>query len=147
METKTQLSIFLENRPGTFQRVAESLGEQGINVLGFAVNDAIDHAVVRMVVDDPTKAIHLLEEAGVLVLEAEVLEVQLEVLGSLQKMIRANGTKSQPTHEPIDLSPLREVLAEISASREAVPYVFDIKRHEGGAMSQVIATPITQTIN
>jgi len=71
-------------------------------------------------------------------------QVQLEVLSSLQKMIREKkGTKS--TSVNLDLSPLRELLAEISASREAVPYKFDIQRHEGGAMASVIATPIEQT--
>ena len=47
------------------------------NVLGFSVSDAIDHAVVRMVVDDATRAAHLLGEAGVLVLEHEVVELKL----------------------------------------------------------------------
>lgn len=77
MQTRVQISIFLENRPGALQRVAETLGEQGINVLGFSVSDAIDHAVVRMVVDDATRAAHLLGEAGVLVLEHEVIELKL----------------------------------------------------------------------
>lgn len=72
-------------------------------------------------------------------------QVQLEVLSAMQKMIRANGTKSHSTSEPIDLGPLRDVLTEISESREAVPYRFDIQRHEGGAMASVTATPIAPT--
>jgi hypothetical protein len=131
VETQTQLSIFLENRPGTFQRVAESLGEQGINVLGLAVSDAIDHAVVRMIVDDPTKAVHLLEEAGVLVLEAEVLELNLSnepgklaaVCGALQGAdININysygSTGGSGSHviylSTTDLPKTREVLGPIA---------------------------------
>jgi hypothetical protein len=131
VETQTQLSIFLENRPGTFQRVAESLGEQGINVLGFAVNDAIDHAVVRMIVDEPTKAVHLLEEAGVLVLEAEVLALNLAnqpgrlaaVCGALQEAgININyaygSTGGEGSHviylSTTDLDKTREVLGSIA---------------------------------
>jgi hypothetical protein len=72
-------------------------------------------------------------------------QVQLEVLSSLQKMIRHNTTKSCSPQKPIDLSPIREMLAEISASREAVPYRFDIQRHEGGAMASVTAIPIAPT--
>lgn len=71
-------------------------------------------------------------------------QVQLEVLSSLQKMIRDNRTKSY-SQDPIDLSPLRDVLSEINESKEAVTYRFDIQRHEGGAMSSVIATPIEPT--
>ena len=77
--------------------------------------------------------------------DLERSQVQLEVLSSLQKMIRQNGTKSHVSHETIDLSPLREVLTEISSMREAVPYKFDIQRHEGGAMASVTATPIAPT--
>ena len=77
MQTRVQISIFLENRPGALQRVAQMLAEQGINVLGVSVSDAIDHAVVRMVVNDATRADHLLGEAGVLVLEHEVIELTL----------------------------------------------------------------------
>ena len=72
-------------------------------------------------------------------------QVQLEVLSSLQKMIREQkGTKSF-SQEPIDLSPLRDLLAEVGAQREAVPYRFDIQRHEGGAMASVTAIPIAPT--
>ena len=78
MNTCTQISIFLENRPGALERVATALGEQDINILGFSVSDAIDHAVVRMVVNDANKAAHLLGEAGVLVLEGEVIELHLD---------------------------------------------------------------------
>lgn len=73
-------------------------------------------------------------------------QVQLEILATLQKSIRASGTKSQVTTETIDLEPLKEVLAEISAVREAVPYTFDIQRADNnGPMQRVIATPIEPT--
>ena len=75
--------------------------------------------------------------------DLERSQVQLEVLATLQKMIRQNGTKSQVSSETVDMEPLRAVLAQLAESRgnEAVAYTFDIKRHEGGLMSHVIATP------
>lgn len=74
---------------------------------------------------------------------------QLEVLATLQKMIRQqNGTKS---HQPasIDLAPLQAILAEIqqaNAERARIAYQFDIQRdpHSGG-MASVTATPIPPT--
>jgi len=73
-------------------------------------------------------------------------QVQLEILASLQKLMRSSGTKSQITNETIDLSPLREILAEITTAREAVPYRFDIQRADNnGPMQRVIATPIEPT--
>lgn len=73
-------------------------------------------------------------------------QVQLEILATLQKTARTKETKSLVTHETIDLEPLKEVLEQISAAREAVPYQFDIQRADNnGPMQRVIATPIEPT--
>jgi hypothetical protein len=76
MKVAKQLSLFLENKPGTLAAVCEALAEAGINILAISVLDAVDHAVVRMVVSDSRKAIHLLGEHGVLVVERDVLLLQ-----------------------------------------------------------------------
>lgn len=73
MKTAKQLSLFLENKPGTFAAVCEALADAGISIHALAVSEAVDHAVLRMVVDQPTKAIHLLGEHGVIVVERDVL--------------------------------------------------------------------------
>lgn len=74
---ETQLSIFLENKPGVLAEASKMLSDHGINIRGISISDTVDHAVVRMVVDQPQKALHLLGEHGALVVETEVLEVQL----------------------------------------------------------------------
>jgi hypothetical protein len=76
MKTVKQLSMFLENRPGTLAAVAQALADSKINIHALSVSDAVDHAVVRMVVDDPHRATHLLGDHGVLVIERDVLMVQ-----------------------------------------------------------------------
>lgn len=73
LETTTQLAIFLENRPGALARVCEALAKAGINIHALTVSDTVDHAVVRMIVSDPTKALMLLGERGVLAFENDVL--------------------------------------------------------------------------
>jgi hypothetical protein len=75
IEAATQLAVFLSNRPGTLARVCAALGEAGINIHALAISDTVDHSVVRMVVSDPTKALMLLGETGVLALENEVLMI------------------------------------------------------------------------
>ena len=77
MHLAKQLSIFLKNRPGTLADVCEHLTHEGINILGFSVSDTVDHAVVRMVVDEPLRAIHLLGNSGILVVENEILVLEL----------------------------------------------------------------------
>ena len=69
IETATQLAVFLGNRPGALARVCSELAAAAINIHALATSDTIDHAVVRMVVSDPTKALMILGEGGVLALE------------------------------------------------------------------------------
>jgi hypothetical protein len=76
IETATQLAVFLANRPGALARVCEALAKAEINIQALATSDTVDHTVVRMVVSDPTKALMLLGEAGVLALETEVLMIE-----------------------------------------------------------------------
>jgi hypothetical protein len=73
LETATQLAVFLENRPGALARVCEALAKAGVNIHALTVSDTVDHSVVRMIVSDPTKALMLLGERGVLAFENDVL--------------------------------------------------------------------------
>ena len=76
METARQLSIFLENKPGTLAEVCEELAKKKVNIYALTISDTVDHSIVRMVVSDPTKALMLLGEGGVIALEAEVLMIE-----------------------------------------------------------------------
>ena len=76
LEAVTQLAVFLSNRPGALARVCDALAKAEINIHALATSDTVDHAVVRMVVSDPTKALMLLGESGVLALENDVLMIE-----------------------------------------------------------------------
>ena len=87
MEAATQLAVFLSNRPGTLARVCEALAKAEINIHALTISDTIDHSVVRMVVSDPTKALMLLGEAGVLAIENDVVLIEADnVPGMLAKI-------------------------------------------------------------
>src|SRR5258708_36495589 len=72
-ESMEQLGVVVENRPGAIARVCEALAKAGVNIHALTVSDTVDHAVVRMVVSDATKALMLLGERGVLAFENDVL--------------------------------------------------------------------------
>ena len=76
MEPATQLALFLSNRPGALAKVCEELAKAEINIHALAISDTVDHSIVRMVVSDPTKALMLLGEGGMIALEAEVLMIE-----------------------------------------------------------------------
>jgi len=77
MGVEKQLAVFLENRPGALATMCETLAEADINLLALTVSDTVDHAVVRVVTDQPDQAIHLLGEAGMLVVESDVVVVEV----------------------------------------------------------------------
>lgn len=77
MHVDKQLSAFLENRPGTLASMCEMLAEEDINLLALTVSDTVDHAVVRMVVDKPDEALHILGQSGILVVSNDVLIIEV----------------------------------------------------------------------
>jgi hypothetical protein len=84
MQIATQLAVFLDNRPGTLARTCQALAQARINILALSILDAMDHAVVRMVVDKPKEAEGVLSELHTMVQRRDVIfmDVSNEV-GSL----------------------------------------------------------------
>ncbi len=72
-----QISVFLENRPGLLARTCAVLSDNNINILAMAIHDTVDNAVVRFLVDNPTKALLLLEEEELYVMEQDVIVLEL----------------------------------------------------------------------
>ena len=64
MQITKQLAIFLDNRPGTLARLADALAEAKINIYAISTSDTVDHSVIRLVVNDYRKALHVFEEHG-----------------------------------------------------------------------------------
>ncbi len=48
-----QLSVFLENKTGRLNDVADILGKNGINMTAFSVADNSDFGILRVIVSDP----------------------------------------------------------------------------------------------
>ncbi|MBQ7498467.1 MAG: ACT domain-containing protein [Selenomonas sp.] len=59
-----QISVFLENRPGTLKNMTAVLAENKINIRALSLADTKDFGIVRMLVDDVFEATNVLENAG-----------------------------------------------------------------------------------
>ena len=59
-----QLSVFLENRPGTLANLANILADAKVNLKAMTVADTKDFGIARMIVDDTDKALAALTGAG-----------------------------------------------------------------------------------
>ncbi len=57
-----QLSVFLENKVGRLNHVAEILGGAGINMTAFSVADNSDFGILRVIVHEPERAQKLLKD-------------------------------------------------------------------------------------
>ena len=78
MRVETQLSAFIENRAGTLARLAKDLAANGISIRAVTIATLADHAVVRLVVSEPRRALHMLEEHGVLVVSTQILAIAMK---------------------------------------------------------------------
>jgi len=72
-----QVSVFLENRAGRLQEVAELLGENNINIRALCVADTSDFGILRMIVDDTDRAISILRDANFSVAKTPVIAVKV----------------------------------------------------------------------
>jgi hypothetical protein len=58
-----QVSVYLDNRPGSLSEAMAQLDRTGIRVFALSIADAGDYGLVRMVVEDPVRATVVLEDA------------------------------------------------------------------------------------
>ena len=114
MHITKQLAIFLDNRPGTLARLADALAEAEINIFAISTSDTIDHSVVRLVVSDYRKALHIFEERGALVVEDDVLVLASTPTFDPNKFARGISARDyrELTTDPDQPLPLTEILHE-----------------------------------
>lgn len=83
-----QVSIYAENKKGTFQSITEILQQNDINILGSVTNDSAEYGIIRMIVSDTDKTIHSLTEKGYLCRVTDILGVEMEdETGNLNKLL------------------------------------------------------------
>jgi hypothetical protein len=85
----TQISVVLKNLPGMLADLSELLGKEGVNIRAVSVADTSEVSTVRLVVDDPAKALNILKGNGYSVYETDVLAVETpDHPGGLNAVVR-----------------------------------------------------------
>jgi hypothetical protein len=129
MRVETQLSAFLENRAGVLAELAADLARHGISIRALTIANLVDHAVVRFVVSEPQKALHLLGERGVLVVSSQVLAIELPdeagALAAFAKQLARGGVNIEYAYGSAPLGGGRGVLyvsvSDMKKARGALP--------------------------
>jgi len=75
--TLSQLSVFLENRPGRLSAPCRTLAQAGINILTLSLADTQQFGILRLIVRDWERAKARLEEAGSIVRISHVVAVEV----------------------------------------------------------------------
>lgn len=73
--TTTAVAVELENKPGTLGQAARTLGDAGINILGFSLEAQGRTGTAHLVTDDPEATLETLEATGRTVESQDVLLV------------------------------------------------------------------------
>ena len=84
-----QISVFVENQPGSMMRVTSVLTESHVNIRAISTFDTPEFGILRRVVDDPAKAKESLTQKGFVTRVNDVIGAELrDEKGNLNEMLR-----------------------------------------------------------
>jgi hypothetical protein len=73
-----QISVFLENRKGRLAEVMHTIRQEDINIRALSLADTADFGVLRIIVDNPDRAVAALKSRGFVAQVTEVIAVEVE---------------------------------------------------------------------
>jgi hypothetical protein len=76
-QSVTQLAVFLSNRVGELREVLRKLGNAQVVVHALSIDESVDYAVLRLIVDKIEASKQALKGAGFAVSESTLLAVEL----------------------------------------------------------------------
>ena len=86
--TVNQISVFLENKPGTLTAMTGLLAESGVDMRALSLAETNDFGIVRIIVDDVYKATTVLKDGGFIHQLTPVLAVLIpDEPGGLHKVL------------------------------------------------------------
>jgi hypothetical protein len=87
-----QLEISLEKKSGRLTEISRTLAENAINIRALSLADSADCGILRLVVNDTTKAQQVLQESGFIVGLTEVLAIEVpDKPGALDCILQMAG--------------------------------------------------------
>ena len=98
----TQISSFIENRPGRLHAACAALAAKGVNIHTLSLADTAEFGILRLIVADPAAGKAALEEAGYIAKLTEVVAVEV----------------------PDDAGGLANILAKADEARLGIEYMY-----------------------
>ena len=83
-----QLSIFVENKKGRMAEITGTLASHGIDIRALSIADTTDYEILRLIVDDPERAVLVLKEEHMTVSLTDVIAIAVpDVPGGLSRAV------------------------------------------------------------
>lgn len=83
-----QISVFLENRPGTLKDMTAVLTENRIDMRALSLAETKDFGIARLIVDDAYHAVNVLKDAGFVSSLTSVVGVMIpDEVGGLDRVL------------------------------------------------------------
>ncbi len=76
--TIQQLSVFVENKSGTLQRVLQTLKEAHIQLIASTIADTVEYGIYRIICSEPMRAYEELKNTGISVALSDVFAITLD---------------------------------------------------------------------
>ena len=87
-----QVSVFVENKSGKLYDVIRLLGDNNIDISALSIADTSDYGILRLIVDNPKKAVDILRENGLVVRIDDVIALSIaNTPGGLTKALGLLG--------------------------------------------------------
>ncbi|MBQ9124128.1 MAG: ACT domain-containing protein [Acholeplasmatales bacterium] len=102
-----QVSVFVENKEGSISKVVSILGKNNINIRALSIADSTDYGILRLIVDDYSKAYNILKENNYTIRITDVLGIVIPD--------KPNG--------------LGDVLAILSKNEISITYIYSFIGH------------------
>lgn len=85
----SQISVFVENRPGRLADITAVLAENGIDIRALSIADTSDYGILRLIVNNPDDAVSVLKKEGMTASATQVLGIAIpDEPGGFAKAIR-----------------------------------------------------------
>jgi hypothetical protein len=132
MPIAKELTVQIEDKPGTLAQCCRALAERDVNILAFQGYEREGQSLIRMVVDDPETAKKLLDADSIYYTETEVAQVTLrhrsgELFRAASRLGEAHinvnyaysGTVPGPNMLPLVILGVTDVAKAVSLLEEA----------------------------
>ena len=120
----TQLSVFLENKPGKLYEVVKRISEAGINLRAMTIAEVRDFGILRIIVSDAKKAMEVLEDDHIITTTEVVSAVMEDKAGALYDILQALESAN------VNIEYMYAYTGEVTGSANVVFRVDDIEGAE-----------------